>query len=244
MNQEKIGKFIQERRKIKKLTQEELAEKLGVNNRSISRWENGKCMPDLSILKDLSKELDITINDLLNGEIVDKEKYQETFEENTINLLCYIKNHKDKLLSIFKILINSIFITSIIIIVLFLLLVVNAKCLIKEEYNSRIMNVFNDKDLVFEIASKEGTLSQIARTIEINNEKITYIFVTWNYTILEKIQNNINDNYGNNKTYLNDNNISSKFKVYYTLENFDDIISSSEKELENIIKTSNLIYEE
>ena len=244
MNQEKIGKFIQERRKIKKLTQEELAEKLGVNNRSISRWENGKCMPDLSILKDLSKELDITINDLLNGEIVDKEKYQETFEENTINLLCYIKNHKDKLLSIFKILINSIFITSIIIIVLFLLLVVNAKCLIKEEYNSRIMNVFNDKDLVFEIASKEGTLSQIARTIEINNEKITYIFVTWNYTILEKIQNNINDNYGNNKTYLNDNNISSKFKVYYTLENFDDIISSSEKELENIIKTSNLMYEE
>ena len=244
MNQEKIGKFIQERRKIKKLTQEELAEKLGVNNRSISRWENGKCMPDLSILKDLSKELDITINDLLNGEIVDKEKYQETFEENTINLLCYIKNHKDKLLSIFKILINSIFITSIIIIVLFLLLVVNAKCLIKEDYNSRIMNVFNDKDLVFEIASKEGTLSQIARTIEINNEKITYIFVTWNYTILEKIQNNINDNYGNNKTYLNDNNISSKFKVYYTLENFDDIISSSEKELENIIKTSNLMYEE
>ena len=243
MNQEKIGKFIQERRKIKKLTQEELAEKLGVNNRSISRWENGKCMPDLSILKDLSKELDITINDLLNGEIVNKEKYQEAFEENTINLLCYIKNHKDKLLSIFKILINSIFITSIIIIVLFLLLVVNAKCLIKEEYNSRIMNVFNDKDLVFEIASKEGTLSQIARTIEINNEKITYIFVTWNYTILEKIQNNINDNYGNNKTYLNDNNISSKFKVYYTLENFDDIISSSEKELENIIKTSNLMYE-
>ena len=243
MNQEKIGKFIQERRKIKKLTQEELAEKLGVNNRSISRWENGKCMPDLSILKDLSKELDITINDLLNGEIVNKEKYQEAFEENTINLLCYIKNHKDKLLSIFKILINSIFITSIIIIVLFLLLVVNAKCLIKEEYNSRIMNVFNDKDLVFEIASKEGTLSQIARTIEINNEKITYIFVTWNYTILEKIQNNINDNNGNNKTYLNDNNISSKFKVYYTLENFDDIISSSEKELENIIKTSNLMYE-
>jgi len=94
MNQEKIGKFIQERRKAKKLTQEDLAEKLGVNNRSVSRWENGKCMPDLSILKDLSKELNVSINDLLNGEFVDKEKYQETFEENTINLICYLKNHK------------------------------------------------------------------------------------------------------------------------------------------------------
>lgn len=244
MNQEKIGKFIQERRKAKKLTQEDLAEKLGVNNRSVSRWENGKCMPDLSILKDLSKELDVSINDLLNGEFVDKEKYQETFEENTINLICYLKNHKETFLTITKILLNAIFITSIIIIVMFLLLVINAKCLVKEDYISSIMSVNNYNELVFEINAKEGTLNQVSKTVEVNDEEINYIFVTWNYTMLEKIQNSLSDNYGTNKTYLNDDDISSKIKVYYTKEKFDNILKANEKELNNIIEKSNLMYEE
>lgn len=244
MNQEKIGKFIQERRKAKKLTQEELSEKLGVNNRSVSRWENGKCMPDLSILKQLSKELDVSINDLLNGEFVDKEKYQETFEENTINLICYLKNHKETFLTITKILVNAIFITSIIIIVMFLLLVINAKWLIKEDYISSIMSVNNYNDLVFEISSKEGTLNQVSRTVEVNDEETTYIFITWNYTLLEKIQNSINDNNGIHKTYLSDEKLSNKFKVYYTKENFNNIIKADENELNNIIENSYLMYEE
>lgn len=63
MNQEKIGKFICERRKIKKMTQAELGEKLGVSDKSVSKWENGKCMPDLSLFPELCKILDITIND-------------------------------------------------------------------------------------------------------------------------------------------------------------------------------------
>ena len=78
MNQEKIGKFIAELRKNKKMTQQDLAEKLGTTDKSISRWENGKCMPDLSLFPLLSKELEVSVNDLMNGEIVDKKEYQET----------------------------------------------------------------------------------------------------------------------------------------------------------------------
>ena len=64
MNQEKIGKFISDCRKKKKLTQSDLAEKLGVSDRTVGNWENGRNMPDLSLFKPLCDELDITINEL------------------------------------------------------------------------------------------------------------------------------------------------------------------------------------
>lgn len=89
MNQEKIGKFILECRKAQKLTQSELAEKLGVTDKSISNWENGRNMPDLSLFKPLCKILDITINDLISGEKVTKDKYQEKLEENIISTIDY-----------------------------------------------------------------------------------------------------------------------------------------------------------
>ena len=89
MNQEKIGKFIADCRKNKKLTQSDLAEKLGVSDRTVGNWENGRNMPDLSLFKPLCDELDITINELLSGEKIPKEKYQEKFEENIINTIDY-----------------------------------------------------------------------------------------------------------------------------------------------------------
>lgn len=89
MNQEKIGQFIAECRKEKKLTQSELAERLGVTDRSISNWENARCMPDLSLFKPLCDELDISINDLISGERIEKSKYQEKLEENIINTIDY-----------------------------------------------------------------------------------------------------------------------------------------------------------
>ena len=67
MDQIKIGKFISKCRKENNMTQENLAEKLGVNSRSVSRWETGKCMPDISLLEDLCKELGISINELIKG---------------------------------------------------------------------------------------------------------------------------------------------------------------------------------
>lgn len=84
MDQKKIGKFICEMRKRKNLTQLELANKLGVTDRAISHWENGRRMPDLSLIKPLCNELDITVNDLLSGEIIDKNKYEEKLEENLL----------------------------------------------------------------------------------------------------------------------------------------------------------------
>ncbi len=89
MNQEKIGIFIAKCRKEKKLTQSELAEKLNVTDRSISNWENGRNMPDLSLFKPLCQELGITINDLMSGEKINKDKYQEKFEENIVNTIDY-----------------------------------------------------------------------------------------------------------------------------------------------------------
>ena len=89
MNQEKIGKFIAKCRKDKKMTQSELAEKLGVTDKSVGNWENGRNMPDLSLFKTLCDQLDITINDLMSGEKISKDKYQEKFEENIVNTINY-----------------------------------------------------------------------------------------------------------------------------------------------------------
>ncbi len=89
MNQEKIGKFIAKCRKEKKMTQSDLAEKMGVTDKSIGNWENGRNMPDLSLFKPLCDELDITINELLSGEKLEKEEYQEKLEENIINTIDY-----------------------------------------------------------------------------------------------------------------------------------------------------------
>jgi len=90
MDQQKIGKFISENRKIKKLTQAELAEKLGVTDKTISKWENGKNMPDLSLFKPLCDILGITINELMSGEKIPNKEYNEKLEENFINTIDYI----------------------------------------------------------------------------------------------------------------------------------------------------------
>lgn len=87
MNQEKIGKFIKDKRLELKMTQKDLADKLGISDRAISKWENGRGVPDVSLLSDLSKVLDVTINDLLSGEVVKKEEYQQKFEENIMNTI-------------------------------------------------------------------------------------------------------------------------------------------------------------
>ena len=87
MNQEKIGKFISELRKEKNMTQEQLAEKLGVTDKSISRWENGKTMPDYSLLKDLCDILSISINELFLGEKISNEDYKKKADENLMNAL-------------------------------------------------------------------------------------------------------------------------------------------------------------
>ena len=94
MDQIKIGKFILNCRKEKSLTQEQLAEKLGVTSKSISRWENGNTMPDYSLLKDLCSELNISVNELLSGEKIKENDYMNKSEENLINLRKQIDKRK------------------------------------------------------------------------------------------------------------------------------------------------------
>lgn len=97
MDTKKIGAFIAMNRKKKGYTQEQLAEKLGVTNKTISRWENGHYMPDLSLLEPLSKELYITLNELLAGEEIVKEEAMEYSEQNLIQTIDYTdKKIKDE----------------------------------------------------------------------------------------------------------------------------------------------------
>ena len=81
MDQIKIGKFIAECRKNNNLTQMQLAEKLNITDRAISKWENGKAMPDSSIMLDLCNELKISVNELLSGEMISMENKNENQEQ-------------------------------------------------------------------------------------------------------------------------------------------------------------------
>ena len=87
VNQEKIGKFIANLRKEKNMTQQELAKKLGVTDRAISKWENGRGLPDYSLLQDLCDTLSISINELFSGEKLSKEDYKTKAEENMSKLI-------------------------------------------------------------------------------------------------------------------------------------------------------------
>ena len=87
MNQITTGKFISLKRKQKNMTQEQLAEKLKVSNKTISKWETGKCMPDYSIVKSLCKELEITLSELMDGEISEDKSVRTYDEEQIIDLL-------------------------------------------------------------------------------------------------------------------------------------------------------------
>lgn len=86
MDQVKIGKFIAQCRKDKNMTQAELAERLNITDRAISKWETGKGMPDSSIMLELCAELGISVNELLSGEVIKMENYNVKAEENLLEL--------------------------------------------------------------------------------------------------------------------------------------------------------------
>ena len=87
MNQLVIGKFILQKRKEKNLTQEQLAEKLGVSNKTVSKWETGKCMPDYSVVKNLCEELEITVAELMDGEAAEERSVRAYDDEQIMDLL-------------------------------------------------------------------------------------------------------------------------------------------------------------
>lgn len=111
MDYNKIGKFIMTERKAKKLTQEKLAEKIFVSEKTISKWENGNGIPDTNVLPKLCNVLNVSINELLNGERISSENYTDKAEQ-TLLALQTAKEERDKMLLIME---NVVLVLSIII---------------------------------------------------------------------------------------------------------------------------------
>ena len=101
MDQQKTGKFIAERRKGVKLTQMQLAEKLNITDRAVSKWERGKSLPDSSIMLELCNTLEITVNDLLSGEVIKTENYSKEMENKLIEMIKE-KEESDRKLLLFE----------------------------------------------------------------------------------------------------------------------------------------------
>lgn len=96
MDKGKIGQFIANCRKDKKLTQEQLAEKLNISKNAVSKWERGICLMDMSLLKPLSEILEVTVTELLNGERVDKREISFKSEDILVNTINYQTKENQK----------------------------------------------------------------------------------------------------------------------------------------------------
>ena len=100
MDQVKIGRFIAACRKKVGLTQMQLAEKLNITDRAVSKWENGRSLPDSSIMLALCNELKISVNDLLSGEVVTMDNYNKELENNLLEMVEYKEQADKRLLSL------------------------------------------------------------------------------------------------------------------------------------------------
>ena len=98
MDQIKIGRFIADERKRKGYTQKQLSEKLGISDKTISKWERGNGFPEVSLLLPLCDELEITVNELLSGERVSEEDYRKKAEVNMVNLVREAQESKKKII--------------------------------------------------------------------------------------------------------------------------------------------------
>lgn len=107
MDQVKIGKFIAKCRKKENLTQMQLAERMNVTDRAVSKWENGKSMPDSSIMLELCDVLKISVTDLLNGESVNTENYSKKLEQSLIDMVKQ-KEEADRMLLFLELLVGSV----------------------------------------------------------------------------------------------------------------------------------------
>lgn len=87
MNQIAIGNFIEKKRKEQNLTQAQLAEKLGVSNKTVSKWENGKCMPDYGVIQPLCQELKVTVSELMDGEEQAPDSIRAYDDEQILDLI-------------------------------------------------------------------------------------------------------------------------------------------------------------
>lgn len=245
MNQEKLGKFIKECRKKKNLTQEDLASTLNVTDKAVSKWENGRCLPDVSLFTKLCKELDITVNELLSGEKLDKNNYQEKTDEVAINLLDKMKKNK-------RIYIKIIIIVIILLFIIMILANIIANIEFNVSYDNRMMKCnITDSELIFKIQGL-SILNTYYTLIENDKEEI-YFFTTKIYLAnkrrshfeswdsMAKLIDGQKEPFGYQHILEIDKN--KNIKVYHTNISLKKIKKANEKELEKIIKKSNLMCE-
>lgn len=189
MNQEKIGKFIAKCRKDNNLTQEQLAEKLGISDRAVSKWENGKCLMDISFLKPLSELLGVSVVEILSGERLINEDVQGKAEEITLNTLDYakseIRNNKVKSIIIIITILIILFISGFVIYKSVLLTRYNVEPIENHEEfvnNLEIKNTIkvykktiNDEDYLIESDIKfRNDFNDYTRTEEYNSVKYNF----------------------------------------------------------------------
>ena len=245
MNQEKIGKFISECRKNKKLTQSELADKLGVSDKSVSKWENGRCMPDLSLFKPLCEELNITINELLSGEKLDKKEYQNKLEENIVDMVSDLDKKKKR--KIMRLIIIFTLILAVVISIPF----INYYYEFDAKYDSRVMKCeIEGNDIEF-VATGQSVLNMYHTCREIKGESICFFHTTvsiynkqrsrWEY--FESMARQLE---GKKVPFGSIENIKAptlNIKVYYTDYSIKKVEKASDKELKKIINNSYLMCE-
>lgn len=247
MNQIKIGKFISECRKSKNMTQEEFAEKIGVNNRSVSRWETGKNMPDISLYNPICELLEISVNDLLSGEIINKNNYQNQFEKNIVEVVNKVdKNNKRN-----NFILNVIAYLVLFACMFFLCYIFYCNYRFEQKYNANKMKLIeqdNSKNLIFK--TKEcGTFKYMI----INKKENGLIFITFWQTLEQKNMSSkqlkynyidlTQNDYVGHSINIENSNIKTNYKVYYTNSSFFEIANATDKNLNKIIKKSSLIYE-
>lgn len=243
MNQEKIGNYISKKRKEKKLTQEQLAEKLGVTNRAVSNWENGKNMPDLSLFKPLCDELDISINELMSGEEIDDKHYINTLEENIVSMVSDLEKNKKKKWKII-----------IILILLLLVLFIGGRIFymnyeINMRYDERVMTCeIIDGNIQYSIKG-QSVINSYHTCRKLNNKNICF----FNSKIWLENKRRSNWEYSQSMARLLEGkdvifgsydmieNIDSNVEVYYTNNSIKKIEKASDKELKEIIKNSYLM---
>ena len=159
MDQIKIGKFIAECRKNSNLTQMQLAEKLNITDRAISKWENGKAMPDSSIMLDLCKELKISVNELLSGEMIDMKNYNKMAEENLFKL--NESNEKKK-----KIILKSAIVIGLLIFIIILIQLYSyTKQISKSNLNNVLEQAQQNQEIYIKIQELEERVNELEKNV-------------------------------------------------------------------------------
>ena len=159
MNQIKIGKFIAECRKNSNLTQMQLAEKINITDRAISKWENGKAMPDSSIMLDLCKELKISVNELLSGEMIDMKNYNKMAEENLFKL--NESNEKKK-----KIILKSAIVIGLLIFIIILIQLYSyTKQISKSNLNNVLEQAQQNQEIYIKIQELEERVNELEKNV-------------------------------------------------------------------------------